>query len=52
MNLPEISENDGATDKYHYYTDTKNSCYFDVALWLKIFFFSQNGHVFFGDCRA
>jgi hypothetical protein len=30
MNLPEESENDRATVKYHYYTDIKNSCYIAV----------------------
>jgi hypothetical protein len=31
MNLPEISENDRATCKYHEYTDTKDSGYIAVV---------------------
>ncbi len=31
MNLPKISENDGATGKYHEYTDTKDSDYIAIV---------------------
>jgi hypothetical protein len=31
MNLPEESENDRETVKYHDYTDTNNYCYIAVA---------------------
>jgi hypothetical protein len=47
MNLPEISENDGATVKYHDYTDTKNSCSIAKAFVGSKCFFLQTGHVFF-----
>jgi hypothetical protein len=47
MNLPEITENDGATVKYHDYTDTKNSCSIAVAFVGSKLFFLWTGHVFF-----
>jgi hypothetical protein len=51
MNLPEISENDGATVKYHDYTDTKNYCSIAVAFVAsKLFFFCRPVMFFFGDC--
>ncbi len=51
MNLPENSENDGATLKYHDYTDTKISCSIAVAFVdSKLFFFADRSCFFFGDC--
>jgi hypothetical protein len=47
MNLPEISENDGATVKYHDYTDTKNYCSIAVAFVASKLFFLPTSHVFF-----
>jgi hypothetical protein len=53
MNLPENSENDGATLKYHDYTDTKNSCSIAVAFGgFKIVFFCGPVMFFFGDCMS
>jgi hypothetical protein len=51
MNLPENSENDGATLKYHDYTNTKNSYSIAVAFVdSKLFFFADRSCFFFGDC--
>jgi hypothetical protein len=47
MNLPESLENDGATVKYHDYTDTNNSCSIAVAFVASKLFFLPTGHVFF-----
>jgi hypothetical protein len=47
MNLPEISENDGTTVKYHDYTNTKNSCSIAVAFVAsKLFFFADRSCFF------
>jgi hypothetical protein len=52
MNLPEISEDDGATVKYHDYTDTKNSSSIAVAFVASyLFCFADRSCFFFGDCR-
>ncbi len=47
MNLPENSENDGATLKYHDYTATKNSCSIAVAFVDSKFFFFADRSCFF-----
>ncbi len=47
MNLPESLENDGATVKYHDYTDTKNSCSIAVAFVASKLFFLPNRSCFF-----
>jgi hypothetical protein len=51
MNLPEESENDRETVKYHDYIDTKNSCYIALAFVPKKLFVFLRGLVmfFFGD---
>jgi hypothetical protein len=52
MNLPEESYNYGETVKYHYYTDTKNSCYIAAAFVLENFFFVDRSCFFLATVYA